>query len=53
MGATSAGARGGSPATASASARMCAGVVPQQPPTIFTNPDRANSPTSVAISVAV
>ena len=35
--------RGGSDFTASAMARMCAGVVPQQPPTMFTNPLCAKS----------
>ena len=35
--------RGGSPAVTSAKARICAGVVPQQPPTILTSPSRANS----------
>ncbi len=53
IGATSAGTRGGRPDTAAASARMCRGVVPQQPPTTFTNPDRANSPTNAAISGGV
>jgi len=53
IGATSGRARGGTPATAWASARMCAGVVPQQPPTTFTNPERANSLISAAISPAV
>ena len=32
------------PSTASAIARMCSGVVPQQPPTRFSQPLRANSP---------
>ena len=40
--------RGGSPCTASAIARMCAGVVPQQPPTMFTQPSRAKPPMSRA-----
>ena len=53
MGATAGLARGASPATASATARMCAGVVPQQPPTMFTSPERANSPTSSAIAAGV
>jgi hypothetical protein len=35
--------RGGTPATASAMARMCAGVVPQQPPTMLSSPLSANS----------
>ncbi len=38
--------RGATPATASTMARMCSGVVPQQPPTMLTKPDRANSPSS-------
>jgi hypothetical protein len=41
--------RGGRPATALATAPMCAGVVPQQPPTRFTSPLRAHSPTSSAV----
>ena len=36
--------RGGTPSTAAAIARMCSGVVPQQPPTTFTSPSRAKSP---------
>ncbi len=35
--------RGGTSFTASAIARMCSGVVPQQPPTMLTKPLRANS----------
>ena len=35
--------RGANPATASARAAMCAGVVPQQPPTMFTRPLCAHS----------
>ena len=53
IGATAGIARGGSPPTASAIARMCAGVVPQQPPMMFTSPERANSPTSADIVSAV
>src|SRR6478752_4527814 len=34
-------ARGATPCTASAIALMCSGVVPQQPPTRFTSPERA------------
>jgi hypothetical protein len=45
-----AGTRGGTPATACAIARMCAGVVPQQPPTRLSRPARANSPSISAIS---
>ncbi len=37
-------ARGATPSMASPNALMCSGVVPQQPPTMFTRPDRANSP---------
>ena len=37
-------------ATASAIASMCAGVVPQQPPTMFSQPFAANSPSTRAIS---
>ena len=44
--------RGGTFFTASAIARMCAGVVPQQPPTMFTRPLRANSSSSPAVSQA-
>ena len=41
------GVRGGRPLRpASWIARMCAGVVPQQPPTMFTRPAAANSPRS-------
>ena len=36
-------------ATASAIARMCGGVVPQQPPTMFSQPLAANSPSVRAI----
>ena len=35
--------RGGCTLTASAMARICAGVVPQQPPTMFTSPPDAKS----------
>ena len=35
--------RGGMPSTASTIASMCAGVVPQQPPTMLTNPLCAKS----------
>ena len=42
--------RGGLSFTASAMARMCAGVVPQQPPTILTRPALANSPSSSAMN---
>lgn len=43
-------ARGGYLATALAIASMCAGVVPQQPPTILRKPAAANSSTTTAIS---
>src|SRR5690606_3068924 len=45
--------RGGSPATAPAMARMCSGVVPQQPPLLLTRPDCANAPSTAAISAGV
>ncbi len=48
-----AGTRGATPATASAIARMCSGDVPQQPPTTFTSPSRAKSPTVRAICSGV
>ena len=38
------------PRTASAIARMWSGVVPQQPPTMFTQPRSANSPIMPAIA---
>jgi hypothetical protein len=41
-------ARGAIRLTASAIAAMCAGEVPQQPPTIFTSPDCAHSMISPA-----
>ncbi len=44
------GTRGGRPRTAAAIARMWAGVVPQQPPTMFRNPDSANSRSTGAMS---
>ena len=52
-GRTSAGVRGVVPATARAMAAMCAGVVPQQPPTRFTKPASANSDTIAAVSSGV
>ena len=45
--------RGAIPATARTMARMCSGVVPQQPPTMFTNPLAANSLKISAVSPAV
>ena len=44
------GTRGGMPSTASATAEMCAGVVPQQPPTMLTKPLAANSPSTDDVS---
>ena len=50
-GASAAGSRrGGTPATASATARMWSGVVPQHPPSRFTKPLVANSRSSAAVS---
>ena len=43
-------ARGAIPRTAAATARTCAGVVPQQPPTRLTSPSRANPPRTLAVS---
>ena len=43
------GTRGGTSATASAMARMCASVVPQQPPTRLTSPLCANSRINAAV----
>ena len=51
-GATSTGTRGVLSATASAMARMWAGVVPQHPPTRLTRPLSANSDTIAAVSSA-
>ena len=45
--------RGGNDCTAAAIARMCAGVVPQQPPTTLTKPLRAKSSISRAVSAGV
>ena len=42
-----------SPRTASPIARMCAGVVPQQPPTMFRNPASANSRRMPAVKAGV
>ncbi len=44
--------RGATPRTASAIARMCAGVLPQQPPTMFSSPSDAQAATCSAISAA-
>jgi hypothetical protein len=46
-------ARGGTPATASPMARMCSGVVPQQPPITLSQPLLAHSPTCAAIDSGV
>jgi hypothetical protein len=32
---------------------MCSGVVPQQPPTTFTSPARANSPSNALVTSGV
>ncbi len=45
--------RGGSPATAAEMAAMCAGVVPQQPPAMFSSPWDAHSPRASAICSGV
>ena len=45
--------RGARPETAPAMARMCSGVVPQQPPTTFTRPRDAISRTCAAISAGL
>ncbi len=52
-GSSTAGRRGGTPATDSAMWPMWSGVVPQQPPTMLTNPLVAYSFTSAAVSHAV
>ncbi|MNP48103.1 hypothetical protein D3C76_1421970 [compost metagenome] len=44
--------RGGRPATAWLMAAICSGVVPQQPPTIFRNPDSAHSRICAAMVAA-
>ena len=49
-GAVSAGVRGALPSTTPAIAAMCAGVVPQQPPTRLTKPLSANSARTAAVS---
>jgi hypothetical protein len=46
VGAGSGTDRGATPRTAPAICSMCAGVVPQQPPTMLTMPAVANSPIS-------
>ncbi|KAG1414244.1 hypothetical protein G6F57_023840 [Rhizopus arrhizus] len=45
--------RGVSAATLSAMARMWSGVVPQQPPDMFTSPARANSSSNADVSAGV
>jgi hypothetical protein len=45
--------RGGCSRTAALIAAICAGVVPQQPPTMLINPDAANSPRMPAIACGV
>ncbi len=52
-GGTTGTGRGGRPATAAAIEAMCSGVVPQHPPTTFTIPAAANSPSSPAVSSGV
>ena len=52
-GGTTAGWRGAPCVDASAIAAMCSGVVPQQPPTMLTSPEVANSPTTRAIASGV
>ncbi len=51
-GGTSGTTRGALPATACAIAAMCAGVVPQHPPTRLTSPASANSASTAAVSAA-
>ncbi len=46
-------ARGGRPATARTMARICSGVVPQQPPSILRKPLDANSPKMAAVCCGV
>ena len=53
FGSISGGCRGGRPATASAIAFTWAGVVPQQPPAMFSNPSRAKPPRTWAIDSGV
>ena len=48
-----AGTRGATPCKAAPIAQMCAGVDPQHPPAIFSQPLRAKSPTSAAIRSGV
>src|SRR5215210_4220002 len=50
---TSGISRGGWPETASAIALMWSGVVPQQPPTMLSQPASAHSPISAAITSGV
>ena len=52
-GSTRGATRGVAPRTASAMARMCSGVVPQQPPTRLSQPFRAHSPSTGAMSAGV
>jgi hypothetical protein len=49
-GRTCGGVRGARPSTVAAIAAMCAGVVPQQPPTMLTKPASANSSRTAAVS---
>ena len=50
---TSGTSRAATPCIAAKMAAICAGVVPQQPPTIFTKPDCANSRNSDEVSAGV
>ncbi len=52
-GSTGCGTRGGSVATVSAMRRMCSNPVPQQPPTMFSQPFAAKSRRTSAIIVGV
>src|SRR6185436_4925439 len=45
--------RGCRPSTAFAMAAMCSGVLPQQPPAMFTRPLEANSPRKFPMSAGV
>jgi hypothetical protein len=53
LGSGSGRSRGGWSATTSAMALMCSGVVPQQPPTMFSQPLLAQSPISSAMNSGV
>ena len=53
VGLSSGGVLGAQSATASAIAWMCSGVVPQQPPTMLSQPLRAKSPSTSAMCSGV